>query len=83
MSLEIRTLTGANIAGGLDALADLRTRVFRDWPYLYDGDPANERAYLAGYAAAPMAVLILAEDAGTPVGAATAMPLAAMTTRQR
>jgi GNAT superfamily N-acetyltransferase len=74
---RLETLTGAAIAPLLPALARLRIAVFRDWPYLYDGDVGQEEAHLASFAASPHAALIVARDpGGTPIGCATAMPLA-------
>ncbi len=75
--VRIATLTGAALADALGALADLRIAVFRDWPYLYQGDAAYERDYLSAYAASDRAVVIaaLAPD-GAIVGAATAAPMA-------
>jgi GNAT superfamily N-acetyltransferase len=72
----IRVLHGAEILTALDALAALRIRVFRDWPYLYDGDLTYERTYLTTYAASPRAFCALAEVDGVAVGATTAVPLA-------
>lgn len=73
----VATLTGAALGAALDDLARLRIAVFRDWPYLYDGDMDYERTYLARFAAAPGAVLVAARDAGGRiVGAATGAPLA-------
>ncbi|WP_202845626.1 GNAT family N-acetyltransferase [Luteimonas saliphila] len=74
--------TRIEIAGGADAMrhledvAALRMTVFRDWPYLYDGDPDYERDYLAAYAASPRSVFVLAFDGARVVGAATGIPLA-------
>lgn len=76
MSLAFETLEGAGMESALDDLARLRARVFRDWPYLYDGDPANEAEYLRSYRDAPGAVLVLARADGRRVGCATGMPLA-------
>jgi GNAT superfamily N-acetyltransferase len=76
MSLEVRPLKPGEIAGRLDDLARLRIEVFRDWPYLYDGDMAYERAYLAPYRESPQAVIIGAFADGALVGAATGTPLA-------
>ena len=75
MSLTLRTLTGADVADVLDDLARLRAEVFRDWPYLYDGDPKNEAEYLRSYRDTPGAILVSAEDGGRMVGCATGMPL--------
>ena len=74
--VAIRTLTGAALLETLPALARLRVTVFREWPYLYDGDADYEERYLAAFAAAPGAVIVGAFDAGRMVGAATACPLA-------
>lgn len=67
---------GADVAPHLDAVAALRSAVFRAWPYLYDGDPGYERDYLAAYAASPDSVFVLAFDGDRVVGAATGLPLA-------
>jgi GNAT superfamily N-acetyltransferase len=75
--MHVRALAGAEIARAIDALGRLRIRVFRDWPYLYDGDEAHERDYLRAFAAAPHAVLVAAFDGDAIVGAATASPLSA------
>lgn len=75
MSLVFRGYLGEEIAGILDDLARLRVTVFRDWPYLYDGDAGYERDYLAGYANGDS--IVVAAFAGCEmVGAATGMPLA-------
>jgi len=60
----------------LDAVAALRIAVFRDWPYLYDGDAAYEREYLDAYAASANSVFVLAFDGDAIVGASTGLPLA-------
>ncbi len=76
MNLTVRPLTGAELAGALGTLADLRIAVFADWPYLYEGDAAYEADYLKEFAAAPDAVLVAAFDGARIVGAATAAPMA-------
>jgi len=77
MAVTVETLPAHRIAEAIDALAHLRIAVFAEWPYLYDGDVAYEREYLAEFAAAPDAALVIARDGNTIVGAATASPLAA------
>jgi GNAT superfamily N-acetyltransferase len=77
MAVTVETLPPSCIDDAIEALARLRIAVFREWPYLYDGDAAYERAYLAEFAAAPHAALVLARDGDAIVGAATASPLAA------
>lgn len=73
-SLGYRTFVGRDIAGVIDDLARLRVTVFRDWPYLYDGDAAYERRYLARYARGD-SIVVAAYGDGAMVGAATGMPL--------
>ncbi|MFP5511018.1 MAG: GNAT family N-acetyltransferase, partial [Alphaproteobacteria bacterium] len=41
--IRVAALTGAGLEAALDDVARLRIAVFRDWPYLYDGDLAYER----------------------------------------
>lgn len=77
MSLVLETLRGADMADRLEDVARLRIAVFRDFPYLYAGDPANETRYLSGYADHPDACLVVARDGSAVVGAATGMPLGA------
>ncbi|WP_395395402.1 GNAT family N-acetyltransferase [Novosphingobium sp. BL-8A] len=77
MTVTIRALTGSEIMAALDDLARLRIAVFAEWPYLYDGDFAYERDYLAAFAAARDAVLVAACEGDRIVGAATASPLSA------
>lgn len=44
---EVRTFTDTQIAAHLDAVADLRIAIFRDWPYLYAGDYEYGKKYVA------------------------------------
>lgn len=79
MTIAIEALTGAAIGDVIEALSELRLTVFREWPYLYDGDAAYEADYLATFAAHPDAVIVVARDGAEIVGAATAAPLAGHT----
>ena len=72
--IDVRSLTGAEVDAALDDLAQLRIAVFRDWPYLYDGDAAYERDYLAAYRR-PGAVVVAAYDGSRMIGAATGAPM--------
>lgn len=75
-ALSVRVLSGDALIPHLDDVARLRMRVFRDWPYLYAGDPAYELAYMAAYARSPRSVFVLAFDGERVVGASTGLPLA-------
>ncbi|TDK28737.1 N-acetyltransferase [Luteimonas aestuarii] len=75
-SQQIQVVRGAEAGPWLEAVAALRIAVFRDWPYLYAGDPGYEREYLAAYAASPRSVFVLALEGDRPVGVSTGLPLA-------
>ena len=75
-TLSVETLTGPGLLPHLKELARLRIAVFREYPYLYDGDAAYEASYLARYTRDGGAV-VLVRDGAMVVGAATCLPLAA------
>lgn len=75
-ALRIACLRGAEIAARLDDIARLRIAVFREFPYLYEGDAAYEARYLHAYARTPDSICVLALDGARAVGASTALPLA-------
>lgn len=76
MSIDVQILSGAALEAALADVAELRIGVFRDYPYLYDGDAAYERRYLAAYRDSPGAILVGAFDGARLVGASTGTPLA-------
>jgi GNAT superfamily N-acetyltransferase len=76
MALEFRTVTGPALQAHLPDLARLRCAVFREWPYLYEGDESHESDYLRAYAQAPGAAVIVALEGDRAVGAATCQPMA-------
>ncbi len=73
--LDIKTLSGREAQGYLQQLARLRIAVFREFPYLYDGDRAYEEEYLHTFFQAPDSVLVVALDGDVVVGASTGLPL--------
>lgn len=77
--LIIESLRGPALTAALGEVARLRIEVFRAWPYLYDGSIEYERTYLAEFATARDAIIIVARDCDTIVGVATAAPLAGHT----
>lgn len=78
--LSFVNVSGQALAQYISELARLRIRVFREFPYLYDGDPAYEERYLQTYLNAERSVVVLAIDesdtARPVVGASSALPLA-------
>jgi GNAT superfamily N-acetyltransferase len=75
MNPRVETLRGEDLRRHIDDVARLRIEVFRDYPYLYDGDMDYERAYLAALVASPGGIVAVAFDGATIVGAATGSPL--------
>lgn len=73
--LRVERCTGKSLEQYLPELARLRIEVFRDFPYLYDGDYAYEQNYLRTYVEATDAVIVLAFDGPRVVGASTGLPM--------
>ena len=74
--VHIACVRGPDIGPYLDDVAHLRIGVFRDYPYLYDGDPAYEARYLRTYTRTADSLFVLAIDGDRVVGASTCLPLA-------
>jgi len=72
---RIAVVRSADITPYLDDVARLRIEVFAHWPYVYAGDAAYERDYLAAYARSPRSVFVLAFEGDAVVGASTGLPL--------
>lgn len=75
--IEFMTLTGKDILPFVDDLAHLRIVVFKEYPYLYDGDIEYERGYLKRFIENPDAMMIVAKDITSQkiVGVSTGAPL--------
>ena len=75
MSVLVQRVGPGGFAQHRDAVARLRIAVFREWPYLYEGDLDYEARYLETYARSPRMVAVLALDGDALVGASTGLPL--------
>lgn len=75
MTLDVRILSPKAFATAIDDVARLRIAVFRDWPYLYDGDLEYERSYLSAYLDSPDSLVVGAYDGPRLVGVSTAAPM--------
>lgn len=71
----VETLAGEAVAPAIPDLARLRIAVFRDFPYLYDGDLDYEHKYLQKFARLKESTLVVARDGAAIVGASTALPM--------
>lgn len=74
-SIEIVRVTGAALNDYINDLARLRIQVFKEFPYLYDGDLSYETQYLKTYQSCEQSVIVLALLRGKVVGASTGIPL--------
>nr|WP_052195707.1 GNAT family N-acetyltransferase [Deinococcus radiopugnans] len=81
--IRVTALSGPEARPFVAELARLRIGVFRAFPYLYDGTPEYEEAYLQTYLNNKNAVVILARDGQAVIGASTAVPLAGETAEVR
>lgn len=71
----IRHVRGKEIQGYIDDLAALRIEVFKEFPYLYDGNIEDEHKYLMRYSLSKNSLVLLVFDDDKIVGASTALPL--------
>jgi GNAT superfamily N-acetyltransferase len=68
-------MQGDAVRDHIPTLARLRIEVFREFPYLYDGDMVYEEKYLRTYIESPDSVIVIAYAGDEIIGAATAIPL--------
>lgn len=73
-SVQLQVLKGSEIQPYIDTLAELRLLIFREYPYLYEGNIQEERNYLKMYYQSKNSFVILVLDKGKPVGTATGVP---------
>jgi GNAT superfamily N-acetyltransferase len=73
--LHLHKLSGKAIADYLEAIALLRIEVFREFPYLYDGDLDYEKEYLQTYLQSEESAAFLLFDGSKVVGASTCLPM--------
>jgi GNAT superfamily N-acetyltransferase len=75
MTIRVEFFARRAMRPHLPALARLRIAVFRDWPYLYDGELDEERIFLGSLANSPRGGMAVAFDGAEPVGCSTCLPL--------
>ncbi len=74
-NIRIERWSGVALEQFIPELARLRIEVFRDFPYLYDGNIDYEKKYLQTYIDCPESVIVIAFDGDKVVGASTAIPM--------
>ena len=73
--MEVHLYTGAEIGAFIEPLGRYRIEIFREFPYLYDGDMDYERHYLSRYLQSDKSFLLLGQDASGIACACTGIPL--------
>lgn len=73
--VRILCIPGPQIGDHLGDIARLRISVFRDYPYLYDGNAEYEARYLQTYVRSQDSLFVLAIDGERVIGASTGLPL--------
>ncbi len=73
--ITIKIVTGKDIASLLPFISEQRLKVFREYPYLYEGSFECEKEYLEGYNRSPNSAIAVAYDDGLLIGFLTGMPL--------
>lgn len=71
--MKFHRLVGNEARKFLAPLADLRLKVFWDFPYLYEGTPDYEKKYLETYFKADHSFIFLIEDSAKIIGATTSI----------
>jgi GNAT superfamily N-acetyltransferase len=75
VNIEYKKLYSKDIAKYFDELARLRIKIFREFPYLYEGSVEYEREYLQRYIDAKDSLIVLAIVDGKIIGASSCLPL--------
>jgi GNAT superfamily N-acetyltransferase len=68
-------LKGSEIKNYIDNLGHFRIKIFKEYPYLYEGDMQYEREYLSRYSKSQKSIVILTQDRQGLVGVCTGIPL--------
>lgn len=74
-NLRIESLKGERIKDYALNLAKLRIEVFKEYPYLYEGNLSYETDYIHTYVQCSEATFVLVFDGQNVVGVSTALPL--------
>lgn len=73
--ISYKIIQGKEIQQNIDDIARLRITVFREFPYLYDGNEEYEKEYLKKFSEINESLVILALDAEKIIGAFTSLPM--------
>lgn len=72
---NMQIIRGSEIEKHIDQLGRFRIEIFREYPYLYDGNIEYERTYLGRYSRNSESFLLILQDTHGIIGACTGIPL--------
>lgn len=78
--MDINIYCGVKLKKYIDTVSMLRIKIFKEFPYLYEGELNYERSYLEGYCQDPYSMLAVALINGNVVGVSTGIPLLSSST---
>ncbi|MCG8332269.1 MAG: GNAT family N-acetyltransferase [Chitinophagales bacterium] len=73
--ISIKLFLGKKAEQYIDEVANLRIKIFREFPYLYDGDKDYEKHYLKKFIGTEDSLIAIAFDENSVIGALTGLPL--------
>lgn len=74
-AVHVAPISRTSLPDLIREVAQLRIDVFRDWPYLYDGDLVYEQTYLQPYLDSASVIVVGAWDGDRLVGVSTGAPM--------
>lgn len=74
-NFEVLRLQSQDIKPYLETLGSLRIQVFKEWPYIYEGNLDYEKKYLQRYVQAQNSFVAICFDGSKAIGATTAIDL--------
>ena len=74
-NIIFKAYRGTDVAKIIEPLGNLRIDVFREYPYLYDGNITEEQKYLSRYVNIKDSLVLMAFEGNQIIGATTATPL--------
>ncbi|MCH9625957.1 MAG: hypothetical protein S4CHLAM123_11430 [Chlamydiales bacterium] len=73
--IKVCTFSGKELNPYLEEIARLRMEVFKEWPYLYEGNFGYEKSYLKKFSHCEESVFVVAFDNGEVIGISSGLPL--------
>jgi len=75
MTITIEILIGKNASEYIEYVSHLRINIFKEYPYLYQGDLEYEKKYVADYTLHNQAMIAIAKIDGLIAGISTGIPV--------